>query len=650
MARKLKRPAKLSAEDRSSRVNGPRQTRQASKLAAEQGVADKEELLHKRATRGQKTEDVYELAEDEAINPQDKPVTPTRTRSQKNDRKKAVQTPPPSARNNPRKGPSKAKEPAANDQPVNEEEQETRVSPRLRRKRQAEEDHTADQTPKKARKEVPKSSRNIGQVEQRAQKKAASQKERNAESRRTEQPVADKLPRAEEVEASAEDRPEKELQAGNDQEIEGDGQEAARYGELRDEDLQEEIMRNEESDIVDQDYQEEANENKQPEIEPPASGEDYSRFFDKFRDIDMIRRLVNWMSNFTPRTEDQERIKRRALRFEELLDPQRRHSDHAETLEQEAERYLRNVKKLVDKLDPKDLNGTQQRDFDIDLYKIAIPSLARIFVAACFWYEDRLNTVTLEVLMSMMDDIIKLRTRALRWDIKPDRKESVREPVIQKILAPLGGIKAAFRAQRSRLVDLRDREQQALENARYLAAQRKKHEEQKEERVRDGNKINRLNALYTARMILEPDRHRRMKLTVPPPIPRFGQDSNGVEYEREDIFEHRMPLKQWNQQQRTSLLNALNMYQGRNDLFVQIFNSLCGIDRVRRQWGPLRDFTVLDILRETRSLKQGIEHASQTDVFVDVPPCLKGTLPDLDLIEFILERKPRISYEHRRRE
>ncbi|KAF2098201.1 hypothetical protein NA57DRAFT_57366 [Rhizodiscina lignyota] len=327
---------------------------------------------------------------------------------------------------------------------------------------------------------------------------------------------------------------------------------------------------------------------------------------------------------------------------------------------------LSDMRRLASRLNPD--TDKKPKEAIHDIYTAAFPSLVFVLWAYCNYAESPahggIDEEALEAVAAIADVIISLRGRAIGkngWKTKPDANDGIVKPIVNNVISPLRKVSDALKREATRL-------QKAAEEKRRVKQQQARQRRQEAEERLEREKLDRmyeqqkrLSRLFLARVEAEPYNERKKYLGVPcsnrseflessamfarrEPM-RKERDANGMEFERVDAFEARKDalgkdMREWSVQQRSALMEGLQRFEGRKTIFCDIFRDYCGVYRQGRLTvsGPLREFKVHEILREVDYLQRSIAKQSETDFEVEVPDCLAGNIPDLDLIDFIWEK------------
>lgn len=660
MPGKLQRPTTVSSKDRSARVNGRHSLRQATKVA--RGPATRGKEQHKnpqtpeRQTRGQQAEDVYEVrARDESptlfIQP-DEPGSVPRRSSKRNVTSTVSHRPHTRSAGPAQEGPlddetikntraaprkpqkkasSKGKGATMNNQPADVKQHTARKSP-TPHKHQLERNQIEDRAPKRARGGEVTNSRNLPKTPERQthgsvdvhkdKQTGASTRAGTGTGKRTERQHGRSLA-----------RPSNETQARPAIQQRSP---AARH----DHRLTASLQRGHQDVLAEEEQEEEERDDEYSDAEK-------MRLVQQYPAIDKLQKYIlrNGMNGHRPQTKPHKNIRNSLLQIENVWNALQTGviRDSRQALN-EIDKQFASVKNNMKWPLPETFQSVKEKkDLADDVYKATVPNLAKMFVIACFLEESKLDADALQRLVVFVDDMATLRGRTLAvTGKKPDKGTN------ENIVQPLNAIRDAFRKRRE---DIRDQQrrraalQHRQEEARRIEAEqatqmvRFQHEEEwKQEQEMSRVLKNRINQLYTARRLVEPDRGQWKRLGVPPLFPKFDRDFNGADFERVEVFRPRLQAAKWSAEQQGVLLSAMDRFRGADDLFIFIIKTQCGVDQRTGMSRPLRDFTVLDILSQAASLQRAVLEANGENVFVEVPRCLRGELPDLDLIDFIQKR------------
>ncbi|KAF2275480.1 uncharacterized protein EI97DRAFT_468043 [Westerdykella ornata] len=261
------------------------------------------------------------------------------------------------------------------------------------------------------------------------------------------------------------------------------------------------------------------------------------------------------------------------------------------------------------------LHSLQQPDsrrlFKEDAFAYLFWELARVLEAIYDLCRDQFgdpmtSLYALRIIVSLMKDILSFKDTISSWNVKVAQRYSgdrIIKDVDQNFIAPLRRLAGEHSYALAHL-----ERAEAVRNAQEAARARRKREE--EARARKAayaedlrRRRERWRKLHIRRMQCEPsmDKQRRMHLSYLSFENLEERDSNGVPFQREEVFEHR-PIphafkqlqakrRPWTEAEMEALLEGLEKYAGPS-VFESIFQKYC------RPGGPLRDFNVMEITAE----------------------------------------------------
>lgn len=268
------------------------------------------------------------------------------------------------------------------------------------------------------------------------------------------------------------------------------------------------------------------------------------------------------------------------------------------TEQQELERTLSSLLKIISKLDPD--QKEDENEYATQVYLYVFPGLIDLLQQAAKFYstvasldDSQLRHIDLTGLepLVMIGKVIQtldrhsrhwiqiLNIHTGRWKAKPDTDMNVMRPIRYQVLAPL---KRVLELWQRHLKNLRQKQAQieaARQDAEDLRCRREDEERRmKADKVRQ-KKVYRLRELYMARMAMdiEPDIHRRRFLRMPKLNSQRPEiDANGEEFERIPMFTSRPPsshlphpwedgVEEWRKYERAALMEALEKFQGKWD-------------------------------------------------------------------------------------
>jgi hypothetical protein len=298
-------------------------------------------------------------------------------------------------------------------------------------------------------------------------------------------------------------------------------------------------------------------------------------------------------------------------------------------------RTVRDMLKEVRAAKPDD----DRRAIKLDTYAYIFRSLTRVLKSLYACLSKNCEDITasvdaMRIISPLIHDILVLKDCIAEWKVSIHGRyngDRLIKDAQSHMIAPLRDVEAVFR---KRLSILEEQEQRRNKLARL----EQQMEERTEEVVRREGDVRTLRkrreqwqALHITRQQCEPDVSRRPRLW----ISTFNleeKDANGVTFERVPLFENRTTLPphhpssiaetgSWSTEQETALLEGLQKYAGRliriahhtlfltdqtgPDVFHDIFKAYC------RPGGPLREFTVLEIVTQAGSLRSSVSNLHQ---------------------------------------
>ena len=243
---------------------------------------------------------------------------------------------------------------------------------------------------------------------------------------------------------------------------------------------------------------------------------------------------------------------------------------------------LQEISETVDTIRQKLINTRgitrEKREiFKVDAYGHLFRSLTRFIEAVHDWADHNADTVghlsALRLVTPLVRDVISFKDTLASWRPfhRKYREDRNIKQVEQKLIVPLRKVAQAYHAALKQLEqDENDRKKQEA-----LQALRQEQEEE-EERKAEAQRVYKEKAkiwqyLETARLMCEPDIHRR-RMLIPPKRDKAGErDANGVLFDRVPLFLPReMPpplapnikLKPWTDDESTALAEALQRFAG----------------------------------------------------------------------------------------
>ncbi|KAF2029792.1 hypothetical protein EK21DRAFT_66914 [Setomelanomma holmii] len=279
------------------------------------------------------------------------------------------------------------------------------------------------------------------------------------------------------------------------------------------------------------------------------------------------------------------------------------------------------------------------RSLKSDIYAYGFRSLAEVLQSLhrCLATSTGDMTTSLEalrLLVPLIRDILALKDTVASWKVAvPQRYKGDRiiKDVDSELIAPLRAVERTF-SKRLALIESREQSRQKLDHIQI------KQEEEEHELLRQADILaakterwKRWQELHIKRMQCESNPHRRKRLVIKREDLE-EKDANGLQFERLPVFKSRTtpPLRwassvteevQWSDEQQTALLDGLQTFAGPR-VFHDIFETYC------RSRGPLRDFTVLEIVAKANWVRSTYAKLQQESGW-GVPPWVQSipTLP-----------------------
>jgi len=252
----------------------------------------------------------------------------------------------------------------------------------------------------------------------------------------------------------------------------------------------------------------------------------------------------------------------------------------------ELESTLPGLFNAVSGLDPDQESNEDNEEQAAQIYLFIFPALVDVLRQATRYYtsllaeddpDEQMSLDALNSLVTIYKMIDKLDQNSRRWKTKPSSRLRVVQPVRNNIIAPLRATFVALERS-TKKVRIREAEIKATQEivANKLRKLRDDVVEEHKVTIRY-KKIDRLRALYLARMEVEPDVRRRLShLRMPKLNKKLREiDSNGEEFERMPLFGTRvaphMPEfmqvegEEWADEERRALMEGLEKFKGENN-------------------------------------------------------------------------------------
>jgi hypothetical protein len=301
------------------------------------------------------------------------------------------------------------------------------------------------------------------------------------------------------------------------------------------------------------------------------------------------------------------------------------------------------------------ITGEKREFFKVDAYGHLFRSLTRFLESVHDWAVHNADTVghlsALRLVTPLVRDIISFKDTLASWSTFHRRYREDRniKQVEQNLIVPLRKVAQAYRAELEQLEHI-EKNRKKREKLQALRQEQEEEEERKTEAQRAYKEKAKIwQYLEIARLMCEPDIHRR-RMLIPPKRDKAGErDANGVVFDRVPLFLPRetppplapnIKLKPWTDDESTTLAEALQRFAGMytstldyniilisligpspHKVFEMIFQHYC------RPGDPLRRFNVTDIVtraahRRAEYIKLYHLHGWEVDEWIKQIPIL----------------------------
>lgn len=259
----------------------------------------------------------------------------------------------------------------------------------------------------------------------------------------------------------------------------------------------------------------------------------------------------------------------------------------------------------------RDVSKNRQAMFKTDAYGYIFLALTEYLSSLYTWFEGKFENPAnsreaMENLSSLVRDILSFNDTLASWKLAIHQRyqgDKFTRDVGVNLISPLREVSKTFNKLLQILLRNEESHKMIADTKRRL-----EEEEQKQDLILEKNKRwLRWQDLHIARMLCEPDPFKRKKLCIKKLEDANDVDANGFPFVRVPLFKSRPALQlprrlssndDWTDAQEVALLDGLRKYKGEL-VFHKIFQKYC------RPGGPLRNFTVEDILIKAAWVKAG---------------------------------------------